>query len=795
MPLTNKQKAILTETYFNLYATNEIIEVRLEWNDLQYFEHPQLDEKLIPYLENKDNLLQVRELAMDLIVACNIDTLNDYLISIALDKEENSQLRLRALVILSHQDEHIKNSVELIPLALNPQKLNADEYIQAYTIDILYPNNITSQQVFNIISASRIDIHSIDRAFDRIYSEKFVNRIPKNDLPIALDWIVKQEVRDNEVSFLARNFILDIMNRAWKYLHNPEVLTAFAKTAWHRLFNYNPVLNLATKTNESNPDTFKYTIDKYKLVEIMLDILTPESLQNIRLQEFLIYRFPIVTIDDVDWLIEKLRETNIDDKKIAYCNLLEEFAQPQNVQQVALIHQEYETYQNRILFDKFHHKFEAIPLDSSEAKNAKEYHKKRLDFQKSMKEQEGGKYPLEAKIDEWIEKCTQDSANWWILNLNILANEYGYCLENEIDLTKGYGWQFIKVDEEKLKSIIQFALRYINEQNPYIENYDKANPLEYHRPALAGYRALILLGKFDYVDNLDEQDWVKWSEITVFNSIQFGYSQSSNEVQQIEELLLQKVFSYELSTNIILNKLEAMLKEGKTNYTISNILNRFKDIKSEKFVQILIDYFKNITPENSNYGYILDTLLQSTHSISSQAQKHALDQFQKHSDTEKNREMIRQIIIPVTNHAKNGRWLDDIWQIIEEDIDFAELVLNSMADDIYIPYFEFLSEKQLQKLYFLAVKVYRYTDDIIFHSGAVPARYIFQRWRDKILGEIASRGTQESVEFMYLIKEQIPEATGINSLIEFTLRIYNQKSLVAPKPQYILEYFNVPSTT
>jgi len=176
---------------------------------------------------------------------------------------------------------------------------------------------------------------------------------------------------------------------------------------------------------------------------------------------------------------------------------------------------------NKPLYEKFHALYGPIELGSSEAGDMKTRFAEREKREKDRFIREANKkQPSLPSVNSRIQKCLDrfdsgDYGAWWqlCLEMTIEENNSRYGNELEADLTHTPGWK--NSHEEVKNSIIEAAKKYVYNADAETGKWLGKNIL--HRPALAGYKALILLKKHDpgFWNVLTADIWKKWASIIV----------------------------------------------------------------------------------------------------------------------------------------------------------------------------------------------------------------------------------------------------------------------------------------
>lgn len=789
--LTLDQKKNVIEYFINLYATQDIIGERIGATAFQRLNHVQLGEQLRPYLTDKSLALPARDLVMDFVHYCDVNTIDDTLVELALDVDERQDIRVSALYALLHPKRKSDYLDALRSLVFQSSDYRANDQIVALAIDVLWPSHLSADELFSHIQLLPIYDY-IDTPYDRVMRSELVDHLTQAELLIALDWVAQQTVEDHNASLGGTEFVNAIMCRAWESVDNGAILISFAKAVWARLTYYSSIFYDADRFWNRDQAPPEYAVElstdstkRRQLLQTMLAVLTPESLRN---EKILLNLLPwlssrqlvFVLVDDVRWLIQQMHDPDQEVYHWAYGYLIKRLCDPSDRELVDHIYEECQSQRNPILQEQFRSVFDPISLDSKEAEAGREHLAIQREREEKIQRREARKSPIEDNIREWLDACEEDSAVWWQLSRRLQADGYGRIARLHWDLWEGNAWKRLAVDAKLVDEIINAALRYIVEQNPYIGDIPSSTPTMNRYPAIEGYRALILLGYFRQLHRLSPDDWRRWADLVVLNT----YTKEE-DLKEIDNLLLRTVSEY--AGDQILNTVSKMLESDEQSYQIEAVLKRVLPVSSATVSQLLIHSLQQWTPQNDKFEVVLRLLLQETGLVAQETQLIATSHLEHNSLCELTFHPYTRIAITLIYNAQNGDWWPAVWRLISTNTSFARIVYDAISNRHYSHYLHYLNETHLYDLYLLAVKLYPFSEDIEFHGGTVPPQYAEQQWRDSILPIIAERGTVESVTILNQLYDEMPDIPNIKRLVERARERFRVESWRAPKPADILK--------
>ena len=739
--LTEQQKTVLVELLIKQYASQEIPHERLDWNDLKQLCHPTLNLQLTQYLSDKQLSFRARDLAFNFADACRVEGIDDVFIALALDPQEDIHLRKNALATLNRTKRQRDQIKAIKPLVLHPDEFRADGDMVAEAMDILFPEHLTARELFKRLHLQSDEQHVIGSPQDKLLRDDLIDRLSESDLIIVLDWVTKNDrMSGRDLSIAGNDFILQIMRRGWDHFDNENVRLAFARAAWQRIINFNGVFidrySVSQPDRDYGSELHSDSEKRHQLLHTMLAVLSAENPQNEKMLVQLIWRdggLVCVIVDDVPWLVEQAHTDVAAKESLAYVQLVKSLIRSNDVP-LSIAEWLYAGYQTRnypLIQDYLHYLFDPVAVDSDTAKAGRETFSFRRRERERVEEQQKRDAEFRANILEWLTKCEEDSANWWVVSQYLVGHW------SAIDIRKGQGWKLFSDDVETRLRFVLVALRYIKEQNPYIGDVEPDAPIMNRYPAIEGYRALLLLGNMNLFGQLTPEDWQRWADAIAFNV----YAKEQ-EVLALDDQLLKSAFQY--ASESLLERLEKTIKHDKERY-VQNFLIRFRYAPEDSLNRMLLQQLHQLKPEAEQFDTILQFLLQRDDRTSHEAQAVATVYLKILPEDEIGLAGWKRIVRTLAFSAQDGSWWSDVWSKLSADQIFAETVLKLLGDHHNNPLFRHLSEPQLYDLYLLALQVYRLEDDIEFHGGFVPERYSRQEWRDSILREIAGRGTESAV--------------------------------------------------
>ena len=172
----------------------------------------------------------VRRVAIDIAEACEIQALQQDLVTIALDSSQVRQIRIEAAGAVSRiGDEATK--AKLKPLAVSTAGDDPDDELKAHGLSAVWPKHITIEELLTCITPpKRSDFVGAYQVFVQYELPK---TITSADLLKAMNWAAQQPRYDK--FHLIGQFTDAVMFQGWNCLDDPEILEAFLRIVLLRL--------------------------------------------------------------------------------------------------------------------------------------------------------------------------------------------------------------------------------------------------------------------------------------------------------------------------------------------------------------------------------------------------------------------------------------------------------------------------------------------------------------------------------------------------------------------------------
>ncbi len=752
---TAENKQYLTKRILSLSSQNELIE---DYHDDNYFSklcHPKLSEQLVPVITGKSQNHITQRIALSMAAACKAENLEDKLSEFLNNTNNLPYLRSKAIEALgSIQNEEI--FLVLRPYALKPQESDENDELKGNALNLLYPNYLTTEETLTNLTKPKVrNLYGLYKHFISSLSQK----IPENDLQIALDSILQQEYffEDyNPGGFY--QFVDAIIDRAWNATEINGVKNALVRLL-KKLLDYD--LN------------FKVTGDEKTRRNIALEVMKLIDDQD---KLFDLFSNKLIQKQDWQWLAQIIEDDtyNLNLKRSAG-HLILYIRNFQDVEYSSIVDVILD-FVHRIDWFKteFGEAFIKCDLDSIEANNQRE----RLSRQKAAEvesiEQEERRKLNYSPIDKALEKLASfennDINGWWLMI---------YYMQQDEDLTKRKDdrdfdimslpvWKMMNSDSHsKIRSAALI----------YLERLDFPKSIEfYDRPALAVYKALLLL--VSQQKTIPDEIWRKWTPLIVNYTFK-GYISKTD----LNYLLVSH--AYESDKEQFLNCLEHEIVSAEPLYT----LDKFEHIIDKDIVKLFLKLHNEAVITGQKRHIILHAIFKNDPEIILEVTKNQLERYDNDSEQlDKTLECASEAL-----RSKPEKVWDILWPYVLKDSQFGKKLLESALADV-VPHSTSLFKTSLFNLEpkdkaDLLVWLYQHyppaEDNDHDESFWVSKRDNVQTFRGSLLGNLMTQGTIEAYQALeFLIKELPEEKSSIWWLAEAKKHLI-EKSFAPPEPKVL----------
>ncbi len=761
----------LTDSLLQKAVEERIIDFDLRQH-YKVLAHPGLADQLRPYVGDPKKGFLVRRIAIDIAEACDVVELLEDLINVALDQHEDIHARFNAAhAVLQIGDTNAKLRLRLL---LNAGDIDKDDELKGCALKALWPYHITAEELFShITKPKRENFFGMYKLF---LMQELMPHLKVYDLPVALTWVQRQPISEaHEISIL-QDFTANILEMAWNNLDDGEILEKLTEIAIKRIENYEPILGERDgrkKPSVNLDDTHK----RHRLVKAILPRLAGPQIKTV--WEYLPVA-GLVTQSDFPWLMEQISASKSNTHRVLWAKLALMIFD-WNPQQFEELWNAKETFSS--LEEIFAPLFTPIELDSDRARQLRKIHRWQMQAERSQ-DRKLPRPPLRNILDKRLNKFEGGDINsWWILTLEMTCEardgKYFYGDELQSDLTSTPGWATI--DEPTRLRVVQAAYEYLLRGDPHTDDWFGKNII--HRPAAAGYKALLLLQKLspERLNELSDEVWKKWSPIVL------AYPESPVADAKEPKGNLVTITYRHVPSSVIKVLLSLIDKENEDHGHIF-VLRKMDEAWDAALENAILEKAEDPKLKAAAAGDLVERLFEKGQSIG-KIRKICVDFLAERSMPEgiKHEKAIYCGALLLIYGGEKG-W-EIIQKILDNEPDFGCKLIAEVArgHDHAGIIMRSLSERSVADLYiWLAEKFPQSEDPEMDGAHFVGPRETIAHLRDALLSGLREKGTPEAVTAIRRITQRLPNLASIKFIALQARQTVMQKSWGGNSPKEIL---------
>jgi hypothetical protein len=750
--------------------------------------HSGLSAQLRTYIVDPSKSEAGRRVAVDIAETCELRELQDDLVDIALDPDQELQVRINAgYAVLRVGDEKTKGRLK--PLITAPAEEDPLEELKGCGLRACWPSSLTAEELFAVLAPSRTDLYGAYRSF--LYANPALQLRPA-DLPIALDWVASL-VKEQEVPFELDDIVVTIMRSGWDNLDLPGVIGSFARASVARMLRHEEILG-----GRIDSESRVLICDDDRRRRVLAAVL-PIASELVR-TPWILRAHGLLECQDVAWLLQSMESERSPNMIRVWALIIREVlaACPEvdsspvwSLREADLALREVSSVlagQIPVLRDVFATQFDPVPLDSPMAKRMRTDYQRHKAMLQRMEETDFEREPFEPPIHKVLNSLARFEngklAAWWQLNLELLQSPDGRIANiHEPNLTTSPTWQ--EADADTRQRILTAAVRYVREQTPEPEKWvavGTGTEVIVCHPDSAGYRALELLlhEQPDRLPMLAPEVWQRWAPVIV------AYRHRTNGDDDTAQRVLIGLAYQHGSDEVISTLLRLLDRQCESGAGIDEVLRKASHCWDDRFEEALLEKTRDAAVPPEAVGALLCQLLdRRVH----EARAYAEELIRRLEDVEAaDRTRSFHAGRALALHTDDAGW-NVLWPAIQADHDFGdELLMHVSWRDIRgEQIFPKLSEQQLADLYVWLSRRYPHADDpkpIGAHT--VSLRENIGHWRDSALSNLQRRGTRDAISALRRIAAELPHLEWMTRVIHVAQDVTRRTTWAWPSPRHVL---------
>jgi hypothetical protein len=575
------------------------------------------------------------------------------------------------------------------------------------------------------------------------------------------------------------------MQRAWVELPSPGVPPAFARAALARLKRHEDVIKERSEVFATTGEpTFSERVaaDDYRrrlLLEEMIALLKSED----EVYFLIPWKTPLVTKEDVGWLVEMLRSEASDRRKAilaALVRLTSHLWDEERYELVYLAHLDDPALAHQV--GRF---FAPIELGSEEAEMQRQFHERSSRWKQDDEDPPSLDPPVAARVVRVLDafEAGDVEAFWADVYRFLQVDARGYATVSgaEWDMTALPGWK--AADDETKARIVEAAKQYVLEGDPRTDEWF-CKGVDY-RPAFAGYRGLCLLLRFapEFLDGLSAEIWEKWVPII----LDFPVPLNTEEEKQPHLRLV--AMAYERVSDALISSLLALIDYDDANDGHVFVIRRLERCWDDRLARALFEKSKEPTLKPRTLGILLEDLLGYGLREGRDFAESLVVSSTEAGEKQRERGIAAAQALFFT--TEDSGW-PVLWPAIQRNDGFGSAVVDAVAEGARhsdLPQKNF-AEQQVADLYMWLARFYPDSEYYVASGSGMVAygrkEYIAD-WRDRVLRHLQDRGTFEACRQIERVAAELPELREKLKWTVYQARAEARcQTWVPPEPEHVL---------
>jgi hypothetical protein len=675
-----------------------------------------------------------------MVEACNVRKLLPALASIAVNSRKNAHLRQVAADVVNRLgDVCLKRKLK--PLALGRRGADRHDGLRGIALYACWPGIVNARELFATLKPP--DDHLSH--YNLFISNKLVDGIVEEDLPVALKWAEEQPKFRHFEGF--GEFVQKIMQRAAAHLDKPKVLRAFIAALLSRLRLHEYATGAPSQTLNtllgSNGDL------RRKCIDIALELFVDPSADALLVTG---WGVNLVQADDLPWLIARLLRERSGTEREKLAHVIRFVFYPDDAKRIEIVL----NAANRCpeLRNVLGLWLEPIQLDSDKGKKLKADWDQEQEWKRIAAEQQKQPPPLDPAPDQRVRTFLDridkgDFDAWWQICFWLgIDDQRQSPKDHSIDIHKLPGWQ--KATELDKKRMVAAADNYLRKHKTDAHVWF-AKPDVLYRPMLAGLRALLFLANEgrERFDALPDDVWTRWLPA-------IAHQQHYNETEEFGFLLSIAIEKKpEAATAEILKAVERENGKGDTLWVLYKLGERLDN----KAGAGLLSRLSKSPGLKTKCAAQLLTACVDAHVPG------ALDQTRRWLPKKPPRQNRRRALALEAAHllllnGTAGDWRK-IWKLIKVDSAFGKTLFERFAYEHHYgvpPLLKTISPHEVGLLWEWMLKAYPVAEDPDrSRGGTVTSRWAMAEFRDGLVSSLADRGNREACQELERLNAAFPQ--------------------------------------
>ncbi|MGR9114376.1 MAG: NACHT domain-containing protein [Gammaproteobacteria bacterium] len=273
-----------------------------DWQRLAKLKYKGIEQQLSHVIADNSNSssFSVRALAIRIVNACELQTLGAELAEVALNDQEDFELRSLAVSRMANMDNNAR--IRLIPLA----ESDNESSLKAKALSVLGPALMGAEAFFNQITPTYLESAPFDFRFI-IDEAPFLDQLDVDGLKVGLKWITKHTPIGYD-SFTSNRLKSRLLVRAFDHLNEKELVTEIVHAMKALHSHHEPFFDGLDRNESINP--FDDVATRHIVVTELISQFDSESVS-----EWIFSRERCIRSEDCRWLFQQYDQERSDEKR------------------------------------------------------------------------------------------------------------------------------------------------------------------------------------------------------------------------------------------------------------------------------------------------------------------------------------------------------------------------------------------------------------------------------------------------------------------------------------------------
>jgi hypothetical protein len=763
------------------------------WESLRRVNHEELKEQLRNIISDRSKSIDCRYAAIEIARACQIQSVEDDLVSLALNRSEDASLRAEAIRAISNIGTS-KGFSHLLLLAQSEIDLDPDDDIKGSVLYALWPDHMAAEQLFTILSPPKRSMHM--GSYWSFLQSPIANLLSGNDLISGLQWAGKLIY---SVDSHFAKLIKELWMQAWIRFDDPQVLSAAAQLIRRRMEGHErpfPHLDIEgdNQFNEGRRRVCAVILEQTDGLGMASDLIATGTLD-------------MTNASDWEWAIDEFVRAGSENIKRAYATILRIQFNPTEELQFERIFRAMR--EHTILKQEFTAILGPIDFESELASQMRREYENMKNLDLLRQEVQNRKHAKVHSISEYLSEFESgDMEAWWKTTDVMRRASDGAIIgraEDDVDLAMLPGWT--EATDAIRDRIISAAKEYIIEGDPNTARGLNNRGEQFNFWAAAGYRAFRLLSSLQpgFVAKLPAEVWKKWALAIVGQPSTFN---TSDDARLVRRTLLRQLADH--AEKEFVNALGAIIDRDNTRQMIVDVSWLVDGSWRREVAECLLDKVRHGSLSPGSQGELLAALLRHVGDNIADLQARAqamLESFIQDlltllsgvpEDTlpgilDQNKptmDRARLAVFVLMECAHDGGW-PTVWSIFEQQ----PLVGRNLAADLGYrerfgtsPLLQRLAEKHLADLYLFLLREFPPADDPRIDGWhGIDNLESATTFRNTVLQELRDRRTALAGKQLERIVTERSDLPWLRRVLRLAQEDIQRLGWTPPAPFHILE--------